>query len=273
MTKPPQITDRAALNKNRSRMTETFLFDAVADEIQERLGEVNRTFTDVAVVSGQPDYWGQYFPNATHAADTDLLDLKPLQHDLVVHAMSMHWANDPIGQIVQSRNALRPDGLFLCAMFGGQTLHELRTCLAEAESRVTGGLSPRIAPMGEIRDMGSLLQRSSVALPVADTAVLNVSYTDIWALMRDVRAMGESNALDARLRTPTRRAVFETAGNIYKSHYGDDQGRINATFEIIYLTGWAPSDDQQKPLRPGSAQARLADALGAKELKLPDTNN
>jgi hypothetical protein len=187
--------------------------------------------------------------------------------------MSMHWANDPIGQIVQSRHALKPDGLFLGAMFGGQTLHELRSVLAEAESRVTGGLSPRVAPMAEIRDLGALLQRSGMALPVADAMPLNVTYEDAWALMRDLRAMGEANALSQRLRKPTRRAVFAEATKLYAEHFSDADGRIRATFEVIFLTGWAPDESQQKPLRPGSATARLADALGAKELNLPQTDD
>ena len=273
MRTPPNIADRASLDRNRSRMTATFMLDAVADEIQERLIEVNRPFNAPAIVSGQPEYWATHFPDAVQVTDTDLLALDAGRHDLVIHAMSMHWANDPIGQIVQSRHALKPDGLFLSAMFGGQTLHELRSVLAEAESRVTGGLSPRVAPMAEIRDLGALLQRSGMALPVADAMPLNVTYEDAWALMRDLRAMGEANALSQRLRKPTRRAVFAEAAKLYAEHFSDADGRIRATFEVIFLTGWAPDESQQKPLRPGSATARLADALGAKELNLPQTDD
>jgi hypothetical protein len=154
-------------------------------------------------------------------------------------------------------------------MFAGQTLHELRTALAEAEVEVTGGLSPRILPMGEIRDLGGLLQRAGFALPVADSWVKKVTYRDAFHLMRDLRAMGEGNALAARLRRPTSRAVMARAAAIYADRWGDDEGRIPATFEVICLTGWAAADNQQKPLRPGSAQSRLADALGAIETPIP----
>jgi hypothetical protein len=175
-----------------------------------------------------------------------------------------------VGQLVQARRALRPDGLCLMSLFGGQTLHELRSALAEAEVRVTGGLSPRILPMAEIRDLGGLLQRAGLALPVADSITLRVSYADPFALMRDLRAMGEGNALDARLRRPTRRAVLEEAARIYTELHADADGRIPATFEMIFLSGWAPDASQPKPLRPGSAQTRLADVLGGVESKLQD---
>ncbi len=154
-------------------------------------------------------------------------------------------------------------------MFGGQTLHELRAVLAEAESSQMGGLSPRVAPMGEIRDLGALLQRAGFALPVADSSLRHVTYSDALALMRDLRAMGEGNALAQRLRRPVPRALFAEAAARYTTAFGQD-GRIPATFEFIFLTGWAPHESQQKPLRPGSALQSLADALGTKEGKLPD---
>lgn len=272
MTNPPLLTDRPALLRNRGRASEFFLQQTVADEIHERLIEVNRSFTDKAVVTGFEPFWRGQFPDATIAQDQDILDLPANSFDLVVHAMSLHWANDPIGQMVQCRHALRPDGLFFGVFFGGQTLHELRTVLAEAESRVTGGLSPRISPMGEIRDLGSLLQRAGFALPVADSIPLNVSYPDPFALMRELRAMGEGNALNSRLKTPTKKAVFAEAARLYQDHFGDADGRIPATFEVIVLTGWSPDESQQKPLRPGSAKQSLADALGSTEFKLPKDN-
>ncbi len=272
MTNPPLLTDRPALLRNRGRASEFFLQQTVADEIHERLFEVNRSFTDKAVVTGFEPFWRGQFPDATIAQDQDILDLPANSFDLVIHAMSLHWANDPIGQMVQCRHALRPDGLFFGVFFGGQTLHELRTVLAEAESRVTGGLSPRIAPMGEIRDLGSLLQRAGFALPVADSIPLNVSYPDPFALMRELRAMGEGNALNSRLKTPTKKAVFAEAARLYQDHFGDADGRIPATFEVIVLTGWSPDESQQKPLRPGSAKQSLADALGSTEFKLPKDN-
>lgn len=265
MQTPPTLTDRSALMRNRARATEFFLQDEVRAEVQERLIEVNRTFTKPAVVTGFPQLWqdiGQSVP------DDDILSLKPGAHDLVVHALCLHWATDPVGQLVQCRHALQPDGLFLGVLFGGQTLHELRTCLAEAESQVTGGLSPRVLPMGEIRDLGALLQRAGFALPVADSFTKTVRYRDAFHLMRDLRLMGEGNALAARLRQPTRRTVLLRAAEIYQSQYADAEGRIPATFEFICLTGWSPHESQQKPLRPGSAAQRLADALQTSELPI-----
>lgn len=267
MQTPPQLIDRTALCRNRARARETFLHEEVLAEVEERLNEVNRRFTKSAVVSFLPALWqglGQVI------ADEDLLDLAPQAHDLIIHALCLHWANDPVGQLVQCRRALMPDGLFMGFLFGGQTLHELRACLAEAEAEVTGGLSPRVLPMGEIRDLGGLLQRAGFALPVADSFTKTVRYRDALHLMRDLRALGEGNALAARLRHPTRRAVMLRAAEIYQQSYADAEGRIPATFEIICLTGWAPDDSQQKPLRPGSAQQRLAEALRTAEMPLPD---
>lgn len=267
----PILTDRTALIRNRARATSDalFLHNEVRDEAQERLLEVNRTFTNPAVITGFPQIWAD-FPAATVITDDETLPLTPAAHDLVIHALSLHWANDPIGQMVQARHALRPDGLFMGFLFGGQTLNELRACLAQAESEVTGGLSPRVLPMGEIRDLGALLQRAGFALPVADSFTKTVQYRDALHLMHDLRAMGEGNALAGRLRRPTRRAVMARAAMIYAETYALPDGRIPATFEIICLTGWAPDESQQKPLRPGSAAHRLADALKTNELKLPD---
>lgn len=270
MTQPPRLTDRTALTRNRarSRAEAMFLQQAARDEIQERLELVNRTFTAPAVVTGFPQVWN--WPGARIVADDDVLDLEQGAHDLVIHALCLHWANDPVGQLVQCRRALRPDGLFLGILFGGQTLHQLRASLAEAESRLTGGLSPRVAPMGEIRDLGALLQRAGFALPVADAAPLTVTYETPLHLMRELRAMGEGNALAARPRRFAPRALFAEAARIYAEAYGRPDGRIPATFEMIVLTGWAPEDSQPKPLRPGSAAARLADALKTEESPLPD---
>lgn len=273
MTKAPLLTDRRALERNRTRALALpapalFLHETAADEVKERLETVNRTFTDAAVVTGFPALWQSALPRARMVADAEVLDLAPASLDLMVHAMALHWANDPVGQIVQCRRALRPDGLFLALFFGSQTLQELRAALAEAEAEVTGGLSPRVLPMGEIRDLGALLQRAGLALPVADSFTQRVLYRDALHLMQDLRAMGEGNALAARLRHPTRRAVLLRAAEIYAQAHAGPDGRIPATFEIICLTGWAPHDSQQKPLRPGSAQQRLADALHTAEIPL-----
>lgn len=272
MQTPPLLVDRTALDRNRTRASRDpalFLHEEAATEVQERLNEVNRTFRSPAIVTAFPDFWQKVMPKARVVADTDVLDLTTNAHDLIIHAMALHWANDPIGQMVQCRRALQQDGLFLGMMFGGQTLVQLRSSLAEAETQVSGGLSPRVLPMGEIRDLGGLLQRAGFALPVADSLIQTVRYRDIYHLMADLRAMGEANALHQRLRHPTRRAVFTKAAHIYHHTYHDAEGRIPATFEIICLTGWAPADNQQKPLRPGSATRRLADHLGTDETPLP----
>lgn len=272
MTTPPILTDVRALARNRARSTQDamFLHQAAVVEVQDRLGMVNKSFTDTALVTDHMQFWGASFDGATKVAANETLALPVGSQDLVVHAMALHWANDAVGQLIQCRRALRADGLFIAASFGGQTLHELRACLAEAEAEVTGGLSPRVAPMAELRDLGGLLQRAGFALPVADAMSLNVEYSDAWHLMRDLRAMGEGNALQGRVRHPTRRAVFERTADLYQSNFATASGRINATFEMIFLTGWAPDESQQKPLRPGSAQQRLADALGTDETKLPN---
>lgn len=279
MTNPPPdrpvLTDRAALLRQRARAMRQGFADVLhriaADEIQDRLAEINRRFTAPAVVTGFPAFWAREFAQARIVADDPVLDLQPGAHDLVIHALSLHWAEDPVGQIIQCARALREDGLFIAVCPGGQTLHELRAALARAEAAVSGGLSPRILPMGEIRDMGQLLNRAGLALPVADLLTQKASYRDLFHLARDLRAMGEGNAMAARLRRPTARAVLARAAAILadQSPDRDNPSRISVTFDLVFLTGWSPSDTQQKPLRPGSAKTRLEDALN--ELRTPQT--
>lgn len=266
MAQPPRLTDRKALARNRARARDDalFLHAQAIDEIKERLTEVNRTFTAPCVVTGFPEIWAAAFPGARVIEDTDLLDIAPGAHDLVIHGMALHWANDPVGQLVQARRGLRPDGLFIGAMLGGETLAALRAALTEAEVAATGGLSPRVLPMGEIRDLGALLQRAGFVLPVADALPLEVSYAGGLALMRDLRAMGEANAMEARLRRPTGRGVLLRAAAALEAGAAQD-GRIRALFETVFLTGWSPGPNQPQPLRPGSATTRLADALGTEE--------
>ena len=263
------LTDRTALAAHRARAGDIpaagFLHDEARAEVHERLTEVNRSFTAPVVVSGHGALWGDW----PVVPDDDPLALRPGAHDLVVHAMALHWADDPLGQIIQSRRALAPDGLFLGVMLGGQTLRELRAAFAEAETALTGGLSPRVAPMAEIRDLGGLLQRAGLALPVADSVPLTVRYRSARALMHDLRAMGENNALAGRSRSFTRRDLLARAEDIYARRFSDGD-HVTATFELIFLAGWAPHPDQQKPLRPGSASARLAEALGTAELGAGD---
>ncbi|MEM9582277.1 MAG: methyltransferase domain-containing protein [Pseudomonadota bacterium] len=266
MTSPPPLFDRDTLVARRTRATrqgaELFLHEEAVFELNERLKDVNRAFTDIAVVTGFPAFWRTQFPKAVVIPDDDILALEVGAYDLVVHAMCLHQANDPVGQLVQCRRALKPDGLLLCVMLGGQTLHELRGALAEAEVSISGGLSPRINPMVDIRDAGSLLQRAGLSLPVADAETRTVSYGSTTSLMRDLRAMGESNAMTARARRPSHRAMFEKMATLYPK----SEDRVVATFELIYLTAWAPDKSQPKPLRPGSATRRLADALKTTEL-------
>ena len=266
----PRLVDPARLARARARARldqAGFLHDEAKAELQERLIDVNRRFTAPALVTAFPRYWADLVPGARLVAPDEVLDLTPGAHDLVIHAMALHWADDPVGQIVQCRRALAPDGLFLSAAFGGETLVELRTALAQAETEVMGGLSPRVAPMAEIRDMGALLQRAGLALPVADRLPKTVTYPDAFALMADLRAMGETNALADRHRRPPPRALFTRLSKVYASRFpaADDEKRIRASFEIVFLSGWAPHESQQKPLRPGAAKARLADALGTSE--------
>lgn len=275
MTQPMILTDRVALTRHRERARSLpdhdaalFLHRLALFDLQERLSEVNRRFTAPAVVTGFPEIFRGLF-SALVVPDDDLIALEQNAHDLVVHAMSLHWANDPIGQLVQCRRALRPDGLCLVVLPGGRSLQELRAAFAEAEAAVTGGLSPRVLPMGEIRELGALMQRAGFALPVADSLVQTVEYRSFPALLSELRAAGETNALAGRLRHFTRRSVLAEAARIYAASYSTPEGRLKATVELVFLTGWAPHENQQQPLRPGSAKARLADALGVPEKPLP----
>lgn len=272
MNAPPPLFDPSAIARNRNRATSDglFLHAAARDAVEDRLSLVNRTFTDVAVVTPFPRVWSGFRPNLRLLPDDEVLDLEPSSCDLVIHAMCLHWAADPVGQMIQCRRALRADGLCIAYVLGGSTLAELRTALRDAEVDLTGGLSPRISPMADIRDLGSLLQRAGFALPVADSDTLAVEYRDVWHLMRDLRHMGEANALLERRKAFTSRSLFDRANHLYSVRHATPEGRIRASFEMIALTGWAPDESQPKPLRPGSAAARLADALETDEFRLPD---
>ncbi len=288
--RPQDLFDFAALAGRRDRAMRLgfsggadFLHREVAGLMADRLTEVTRDFRSIALIGTgagvvvaalRPDRNGltqlDPSPAMALAAGADVLTSETLPlaegaHDLIVSTLLMHLANDPVGQLIQMCRALKPDGLMLAALFGGQTLHELRTSLAEAEVECEGGLSPRVAPMAEIRDLGGLLQRAGFAMPVADAERLTVTYATPLHLMRELRAMGETNILTARRRESMRRATLTRACDIYSQHFGTPDGRVRATFEIVFLTGWSPGPDQPKALRPGSATARLADALGTDE--------
>lgn len=202
------------------------------------------------------------------AADEELLPFADGAFDLVLSSMSLHWVNDLPGALAQICRALKPDGLLLAAMLGGETLKELRGALAEAEIAVEGGLSPRVSPFADVRDAGALMQRAGFALPVVDTEAITVSYADAWALVADLSASGESNALAERRKGFSRRATLALAMDRYKARFAGPDGRVPATFQVIYMTGWAPAAAQPKPMRPGSAAARLADALQSVEVSL-----
>jgi SAM-dependent methyltransferase len=196
--------------------------------------------------------------------------LKDGSLDLVTSALSLHLVNDLPGALIQIRRALRPDGLFLGALLGGETLIELRQAFMMAETETLGGVSPRVFPTADLRDMGGLLQRADFALPVVDSESLTVSYPDPLALINELKAMGGANPLLARSRKPMRRDTLAQALEVYAQHFTGSDGKVRATFEILYLCGWAPHESQQKPLKPGSAKARLADALKTTEIAAGD---
>jgi len=290
MASSPLIFDRALLRQRRRRAAAlgpaTFLLDRVADDLADRLAAVLRRF-ELAVDLGTPgnavraalagrgsvgkiiatDTLSDFSRSAPSVvADEEALPFGTEKLDLVVSGLALHFVNDLPGALLQIRRALKPDGLFLAALLGGDTLTELRQSFAAAESEVEGGVSPRVAPFADLRDLGALLQRAGFALPVTDVDRLTVRYENVFALMRDLRRMGATNTLLARRRTPLKRATLLRMAEIYGQRFADADGRIRATFEIVWLSGWAPHPDQQQPLKPGSAKTRLADALGTREI-------
>jgi SAM-dependent methyltransferase len=204
-------------------------------------------------------------------ADEELLPFRDGSLDLVVSALALQLVNDLPGTLIQIRRALKPDGLMIAALMGGRTLEELREAFVVAETETLGGASPRVAPFADVRDLGALLQRAGFALPVADSETLEVGYASPLHLMRDLRAMGWANVLVERRRAPLGKATLARAIAVYQERHGRPDGRVKATFEIVTLTGWAPHESQQKPLRPGSAAHRLADALSTTEHPSGDT--
>ncbi|MEM9716911.1 MAG: SAM-dependent methyltransferase [Pseudomonadota bacterium] len=255
------LFDRAALDAHRHRAEDQglFLHDLAIDLVQERLEEVNRPFTKTGIIGWQAQRWATGLGLDAHLMTAQ--DILPItegdDYDLLIHAMEMHWAEDPVGQLIQMRRALKPDGLMITAMFGGRSLQKLRTALAEAEIAQKGGLSPRMSPLADIRDLGDLVQRAGYGLPVADNHLQDIQYSTPLKLMHDLRAMGETNALRDRPKTLTSRAILMDA----MARLAAD-GPLTECFELVFLTGWAPSDTQQKPLKPGSATHSLADFLG-----------
>ena len=280
MSSGPTIFDRKLLRlrqqRARSLGAETFLIDRVADELGERLSIVLRPFERAADIGTPTDAVRRVLAASGKVAflvgadnitvDEEALPFADGSLDLVASALSLQFVNDLPGTLIQIRRALKADGLLLAALTGGDSLTELREAFAEAESEIEGGVSPRVAPFADVRELGALLQRAGFALPVVDSDRLTVRYPTVLALMRDLRRMGATNMLSERRRAPLRREMLQRMTEIYVQRFADRDGRLRATFEIVWLSGWAPHDSQQKPLKPGSAVQRLADALGAKEI-------
>jgi len=292
------VFDRRLVRRHRARAAaglddHDFLFMEGAERLCDRLLDINRTFSlglDLGCHGGEiacalpPGRIGTLIqadlaeemavraransPGPVLALDEEALPFGLGVLDVVVSNLSLHWVNDLPGALSQIRMALKPDGLFLAQVLGGATLNELRNVLAEAEIEIDGGLSPRVSPFADVRDLGSLLQRAGFALPVVDSDTVTVSYGEPLKLLADLRGMGESNAVLERRRTPMKRQLLMSALSRYLDRHADADGRIPATFEIITMTAWAPAPTQQKPLRPGAATGRLADALGTDEISL-----
>ncbi len=289
---PLLVFDRAVLRQRRERAARgwrarAFLKREIASRLVERLDDVRRTFAYALDLGSHGDEFaaaladrktvgwlmradlGHGFARLARGpavvADEEFLPFAPKSFDLVVSAMDLHWVNDLPGTLVQIQRILRPDGLLLGAMLGGATLWQLRQALTAAESEVEGGLSPRVSPFADLRDAAGLLQRAGFALPVADSETIEVEYDNALALMRDLGAMGESNLVVERRRGLARRATLLRAAEIYGERFALPSGRVAASFEVLFLHGWAPHESQPKPLRPGSAARRLADALDTAE--------
>jgi SAM-dependent methyltransferase len=292
---PPIVFDRAAVRRNLRRAQKlrpaTFLIDRAAEELGERLGAVLRKFERAVDLASPTDAVRRVLRESGLVSsivaldeiadrsmgdalrivgDAEALPFRENSLDLVVSALALQLVNDLPGTFIQVCRALKPDGLFLAALLGGDTLVELRQAFAAAETEVEHGVSPRVAPFSDVRAVGMLLQRAGFALPVVDVEKLTVRYDSPFALLRDLRRMGAANALTERRRAPLRRATLMRMTQIYVERFADADGRVRATFEIVWLSGWKPHASQQQPLRPGSANARLADALGTREIPAGD---
>lgn len=293
MADPITIFDRDILKLRRNRAAKrakdfNFLFAETAERLVDRLDDTTRSFplaVDIGCHSGEigsiignrgqiqtlfqcdiaKDYALLARENNHHSSaviDEEFLPFAPNSLDLVLSNMSLHWVNDLPGMLLQARQALKPDGLFLASMLGGETLKDLREALMAAEAEEEGGVSPRVSPFVDIRDAGALLQRSGFALPVVDSDEIIIDYPDALKLMRDLSGMGESNLIIKRSKKFTHRATLARAASIYRERHANNDGRILAKFQVIYLTGWAPDASQPKALRPGSAKISLVDFLG-----------
>jgi NADH dehydrogenase [ubiquinone] 1 alpha subcomplex assembly factor 5 len=287
-----RIFDRTLVRRHRDRAADAFhdhnfLVTEVANRTADRLRDINRTFdrildlgchtgemaqallgrddVDMLIQTDLSERMVRKTTGCRLVADEEVLPFADNSFDLVTSVLSLHWVNDLPGALVQINRSLKPDGLFVGALLGGSTLSELRAALLDGEIEAEGGASPRVSPFAEVRDAGTLLQRAGFALPVADVETIKVTYPDALALMRELRGMGETNALLKRRRKPTRRTTFAAAAAAYAERFANPDGRIPATFEVLTITGWRPDASQPQPLKPGSATARLADALDTDE--------
>lgn len=284
-----KIFDRATVRRHRDRAAPGldhygFLFAEVAERLAERVDDVLRDFPLVLDLGSHGGDLARLLPGrkgirsviscdlseamvaqapgAAVVCDEEFLPIAPNSVDMVVSNLSLHWVNDLPGALLQARAALKPDGFFLAALFGGETLKELRDSLAAAEIELEGGLSPRVSPFVDVRDAGALLSRAGFSMPVVDTETITVTYEHPLKLMNDLRGMGESNAVHERRKGLSRRETLLTAVENYLDTHADDEGRVPATFQIVWLAGWAPHDSQPQPKAPGSATVSLADVLG-----------
>ena len=286
MTKSEDINnifDRRALRRNRDRAGQNpgdhdFLLREAAMRLHEKYSEINRNFQTIVDLGARRGILGELmtgkqvigqdlsgkFPGIHLRADEEFLPWRPASLDLVLSNLSLHAVNDLPGCLAQIRQALKPDGLFLCALFGGETLNELRSCLMEAEVKLHGGARPRISPFVDIRSAGALLQRAGFALPVAETDRITVTYENAFKLMQDIKNMGEGNILTKRFRGLTTARLMREMAKIYAEKFTDARGRITATFDIITLMGWAPHESQQQPLKPGQGKVSLTEVFGGK---------
>jgi len=278
MNGPKQIFDRPAYARRRARGDSGFLVVEAAERLSERLQAVNRTFESALDLSSRDAAFLRYQAAAKHwtrtalhkregtlQADEEQLPFPSASFDLVVSTLALHAVNDLPGALIQIRRALKPDGFFIAALFGGETLTELRQAIGTAEAELLNGVSPRVSPFADVRDLGGLLQRAGLALPVADIERIPVRYGDIATLFSDLRTMGETNSLAGRDNRFLSRRFLARVAEAYGADFSDPDGKHRATFDIVFLAGWAPHESQQKPLKPGSAKTRLADALGTRE--------
>ncbi len=278
MSGPAPLFDRNLAQQRtarRQRAEPNILTRTIAEELAERLSFINRSFARTLLIAAQPEAIAARLTEGgqvrevecrTPAASDDL-HLPHECHDALFSILDLQTVNDVPGALIQMRRALKPDGLLLACLFAGDTLIELRQSWLAAETAVTGGVTPRVSPMIDVRELGGLLQRAGLALPVADLDRTMVRYPDAVALIHEIRELGLSNVLAGRSRTPVSRRLLGAAVNHYQDNFADADGRVRATLEVAWITGWAPHESQQKPLKPGSAKARLADALKVEERK------